>query len=182
MTAHVLIATASRHGSTLDIADEIARTLMGRGCEVVQQPAGEADGVKQFDAVIVGSAVYMGRWLPPSIAFVTRNGDELAQRPVWLFSSGPIGDPPLPDKDPEGIDELIARCGARGHRVFPGRLDPDRLGMGERFIVGMLRAPKGDYRDFPAVGAWANEICDEIDSIAHFGEASRDALLTAARR
>jgi menaquinone-dependent protoporphyrinogen oxidase len=180
MATQVLIATASRHGSTFDIADEIARVLSRRGCVVVDKAADEIDGVERFDAVIIGSAVYMGRWLPEALSFVTRNSEELAKRPTWLFSSGPIGEPPQPVQDPQGIAQLVERIHARGHRTFPGRLDPDRLGLGERVIVGMLRAPKGDFRDFPQVTAWAGEIADVLAPQTDATDATRAALLTAA--
>jgi menaquinone-dependent protoporphyrinogen oxidase len=186
MSPQILIATASRHGSTFDIADEIARVLSRRGFAVVDKAADETDGIERFDAVICGSAVYMGRWLPEAIAFVTRNADELARRPVWLFSSGPIGEPPEPDGDPQGIAQLMERLHARGHRIFPGRLDRDRLSLSERVIVGMLRAPKGDFRDFPQVTAWATEIADAIALLVEDHAATdqtdavRRALLTAA--
>lgn len=180
MATQVLIATASRHGSTFDIADEIARVLSRRGCVVVDKGADEVDGVDRFDAVIVGSAVYMGRWLPEALSFVTRNAEELAKRPVWLFSSGPIGEPPQPEGEPQGMAEMIERVHARGHRTFAGRLDPDRLGLGEKVIVGMLRAPKGDFRDFPQVTAWAGEIADALAPRTDTTDAVRTALLTAA--
>lgn len=180
MAPHVLIATASRHGSTLDIADEIARVLSRRGCVVVDKAADEVDSVERFDAVIAGSAVYMGRWLPEALSLVTRNADELARRPVWLFSSGPIGDPPQPEGEPQGVSQMVERIRARGHRTFAGRLDPDRLDLGERVIVGMLRAPTGDFRDFPAVTAWAGEIADAILQHGSDDDPTRTALLTAA--
>lgn len=186
MAQQILIATASRHGSTFDIADEIARVLSRRGYVVVDKAADETNGIERFDAVICGSAVYMGKWLPEAIAFVTRNANELAQRPVWLFSSGPIGEPPQPEGDPQGIAQLMERLHARGHRNFAGRLDRDRLSLAERVIVGMLRAPKGDFRNFPQVTAWATEIADTLAPLVPKSAATdemdavRRALLTAA--
>lgn len=180
MATQVLIATASRHGSTFDIADEIARVLSRRGCVVVDKAADEVDGIERFNAVICGSAVYMGHWLPEALAFVTRNTGELVKRPVWLFSSGPIGEPPQPEGEPQGMAEMIERVRARAHRTFAGRLDPDRLGLGEKVIVGMLRAPKGDFRDFPAVTAWAGEIADALAPRTDNTDAVRTALITAA--
>jgi len=73
-----------------------------------------------------------------------------------------LGDPPRPDADPVSIAELMPKVGAREHRVFAGKLDPAQLGMGEKLIVGMVRAPSGDYRDFGAIETWANEIADAL--------------------
>lgn len=162
MSRNVLIATASKHGSTFDIADEIARALTRRGFHVTDTAASDVTGIDQYEAVIVGSAVYAGRWMPEALAFITRHAAELASRPVWLFSSGPIGDPPQPEGDPTGIPDMVERTRALDHRVFAGKLDPDRLGLGEKVIVGMLRAPRGDFRDFPAVAAWADDIADQL--------------------
>ncbi len=162
MSKHVLIASASKHGSTFDIADEIARVLTARGLRVTDKPIEEIDSVNAFDAVVIGSAVYVGRWMPEAVTFISRHAAALTARPVWLFSSGPIGEPPKPTEDPANLAEMIAKTGARGHRIFAGRLEPDRLGLGERAIVAMLRAPKGDFRDFAAIGAWAAEIADEL--------------------
>jgi menaquinone-dependent protoporphyrinogen oxidase len=162
MNRSVLIATASKHGATYDIADEIARVLARRGFDVADKAVDEIGGVDGYDAVIVGSAVYAGRWMSEAADFVKRHADELASRPVWLFSSGPIGDPPQPAGDPQGVSDMVEQTHAHGHQVFAGLLDPDRLGLGEKVIVGMLRAPRGDFRDFPAVAAWAEQIADML--------------------
>ncbi|GAA1784720.1 hypothetical protein GCM10009682_03590 [Luedemannella flava] len=70
------------------------------------------------------------------------------ERPVWLFSSGPIGDPPKPDEHPVDAGSAVMLARARQHRVFAGRLDRDRLGLGERAVVAALGAPLGDYRNW----------------------------------
>lgn len=178
MSKHVLIATASKHGSTFDIADEIARVLTARGFVVTDKPIEEVGSVTTFDAVVVGSAVYVGRWMAEAVAFISRHATALAARPVWLFSSGPIGEPPKPTEDPSNLAEMVAQTGARGHRIFAGRLEPERLGLGERAIVAMIRAPKGDFRDFAEIGAWAAEIADELSAYAP--AANGEGLLTAA--
>jgi menaquinone-dependent protoporphyrinogen oxidase len=105
----------------------------------------------------------MGRWLPEATEFVHRHAVELRARPVWLFSSGPVGSPdPKPVGDPTGIGELVAAVRARGHRTFTGRLDRGRLGMGERLVISAVRAPEGDFRDWEALTAWAGEIAVEL--------------------
>ena len=73
-----------------------------------------------------------------------------------------MGDPPVPAGDPAGVAALIELLHPRGHRVFPGRLVGDDLGLGEKLIVKVVRAPFGDFRDWPAIEAWANEIAAEL--------------------
>ena len=187
MASRVLVSGASRHGATLDIVDAIAGALTHRGLTVVDKPIEEVSDLEGFDAVVIGSAVYVGRWMSDAVEFVDSHADDLRRLPVWLFSSGPIGDPPMPESEPRGVAELIEKIEPRGHRVFAGRLDKDRLGVGERLIVGMVRAPSGDFRDFTSVTAWANEIADslEADALAEADEEvdrTREALLVAAMR
>ncbi len=162
MTSRVLVTSASKHGATLDIADAIATVLAWRGLDVVDKPIDDVLAVSDFDAVVIGSGVYVGRWLPEAVSFVTQHTPELLDKHVWLFSSGPLGDPPKPAVDPVTIAQLMPRLGAREHRLFAGRLDRHHLGMGEKLIVGMVKAPSGDFRDFRAVEQWANEIADAL--------------------
>ena len=115
----ILVTAASRHGSTLEMASALGKALTDIGLEVEVKPMHELDGVAGFNAVVLGSAVYMGRWLPEASDFVQRHAVELGARPVWLFSSGPVGSPdPKPVGDPTGIAELIAAVHARGHHTF----------------------------------------------------------------
>lgn len=162
MAPHVLVATASRHGSTLDIGEEIGRVLAGRGLTVTTMPIEDVDSLANFDAVILGSAVYAGHWLKEAAEFVKRHATDLAPRPVWLFSSGPVGEPAMPQTDPLDLDDLVEQSHARRHGSFAGRLDPQRLGLTEKLIVGLLHAPRGDFRDWPAIDAWASVIADEL--------------------
>lgn len=159
----ILVTAASRHGSTLEMASAIGSALTDIGLEVEVRPMQELDGVAGFNAVVLGSGVYMGRWLPEATEFVQRHAVELGARPVWLFSSGPIGSPdPKPEGDPVGIGELVAAIRARGHRTFTGRLDRGRLGIGEKLVVSAVRAADGDFRDWGALTAWAKEIAVEL--------------------
>jgi menaquinone-dependent protoporphyrinogen oxidase len=86
--------------------------------------------------VVLGSAVYTGHWLSAARELVGRAGGTLADQPVWLFSSGPIGDPPKPEEDPVDVAEIVAATKAREHRMFVGKLDKRQLGFGEKAIVG----------------------------------------------
>lgn len=159
----ILTAYASRHGSTAEIAEAIAAELRNAGHEVELAEAAGVASLAGYDAVIAGSAVYIGKWLPEAASFVEQFKEQLATMPVWLFSSGPLGDEtPHPPGDPEGIPELVAELDARGHQVFVGKLDKGSLGMGERLITRMVKAPEGDFRDWEAIGAWARTIAASL--------------------
>lgn len=155
---HVLVTAASKHQSTAEIADAVAESLRAAGVTVDRSPPEEIASVDGYDAVVVGSGVYAGRWLEPARAFVERHTDALKRRPVWVFSSGPLGDPPFPVDESADGRTLAERIGAREHRTFAGNLDPGRLGFLERTIVKALRAPAGDSRDWEAIRRWASDI------------------------
>ena len=162
----VLVAYASKHGSTAEIAQAIADELQTAHLEADVQHVADIDRLAAYDAVVLGSAVYVGRWLPEAVAFVEAHGATLADRPVWFFSSGPIGEPePMPRGDPEGITEMSKKVGVREHRVLAGRIDRADLSLGEKMIVRVVRAPEGDFRDWPAVGAYAHQIAAELGAL-----------------
>lgn len=158
----VLVTAASKHGATAEIADRIAEVLGRRGLDVAVAPPDRVEDPRDFDALVVGSAVYAGHWLAPARDLVERIGGTLGAMPVWLFSSGPIGDPPKPDEEPIDVADGMEALGARGHVLFAGRLDKSLLGFGERAIVTALRAPEGDFRDWTAIEAWAGSIATEL--------------------
>jgi menaquinone-dependent protoporphyrinogen oxidase len=159
---HILIVVASRHGSTREIAEGVAQELRALRHTVDVRDAARA-ALDGEDAVIVGSAVYMGRWLPEARAFVTAHQPTLRGLPVWLFSSGPLG-PPRPDPavDPAHLAALLAATGARGHRLFGGKIAPHDLNLGEWLVTKAVHAPEGDYRDWAAIRAWADEIAGAL--------------------
>ncbi len=161
---HVLIVVESRHGATREISGVLAQRLVMHGASVTVVAPDDCDEITA-DAVVVGSGVYYGRWLKSAQRFVETHAAELSARPVWLFSSGPLGDGP--ETDLEGIDagieadvvaHLLTVTGARAHHVFAGRLDRDDLGPLEKLVATSLHAPEGDFRDWPDVQAWADEI------------------------
>jgi len=164
----VLVVVASRHGATAEIAAALARGLAGCaagrgvGLSAVAVPAEQRPDPGPYDAVLLGSAVYAGRWLDPARQYATLFADSLRGRPVWLFSSGPIGEPPFPPDEPHDAAPLSVLTGAREHRVFPGRLEKDRLSFGERAVVTAMRAPVGDFRDWEAVAGWAAGIAATV--------------------
>jgi len=161
---NVLIAVASKYGATRDIADEIAGVLQQKGIDTDTQACDAVVDVDGFDAVIVGSAVYAGRWRPEAMTFVSDHAAQLESIPVWLFSSGPLGDPPKPQEDPSDLDDLTALVNVRGHAVFAGSLDKANLSLGEKAIVKLVKAPYGDFRPWETIRAWADHIAEVLSS------------------
>lgn len=158
----ILIVAASKHGGTAEIADQIAKTLESRGLEVTVADPGSLTEIDGYGVVILGSAVYAGHWLGDARQLAEQVVTLDPAPMVWLFSSGPIGDPPKPEDDPVDIADIQQQIGARGHKVFAGKIDKSKLSFGERAIMIAVRAPEGDFRDWHAIAAWANDIGDTI--------------------
>jgi menaquinone-dependent protoporphyrinogen oxidase len=158
----VLIAVASKYGSTREIAGVVAQTLQEHGIETEIKNFDEIDTVSAFGAYILGSAVYAGHWRRQAKDFIKRMPATLAAKPVWLFSSGPIGDPPKPADEPVDIRDITEITRARGHKIFAGKLDRAKLNFGERAMVRALRVPEGDFRDWDEIRQWATMIADAL--------------------
>ena len=176
---HVLVAYASRHGATQGIAERIARTLQAAGVAAEARPAASVKGLAGYDAFVIGSAAYMFHWEKDAVKLVRRNRAVLAGKPVWLFSSGPLGTEALDAKGrdqkvaavPKEVPELLGAVGARDHRVFFGAYEKDRkpIGLAERFVSVMPAArealPEGDFRDWPEIEAWAAGIARDLQQV-----------------
>lgn len=159
----VLVAAASRYGATTEIAEAIARGLNERGLEAEAVPAGDVRAVAGYDALVIGSAVYYGHWLDAAQAVAHDHAADPG-RPVWLFSSGPLGQPGhlLPEGDAVDVAGLVETTHAVEHRTFAGRLDRSRLKLREKAIVSALHAPEGDFRDWDAIDAFAAAIAEHL--------------------
>lgn len=112
------MSAASKYGATAEIARAIGDVLVDRGLEVTVIPPEEVGAVEDYDAVVLGSAVYMGQWMKPATELVDRQALAMTARTVWLFSSGPVGDPPRPVENPVDVSQTLAATNAREHRVF----------------------------------------------------------------
>ena len=173
---NVLVAYESRHGATRGIAERIAEVLRasGLGAEALRVTA--VKSLAGYDAFVIGSAAYMFHWEKAATGFVRRHRAQIAAKPAWLFSSGPLGTEPLDAEGrdqkvtavPKEIAELREAVRARDHRVFFGAYEPDRkpIGLAERFVRLMPAArdalPVGDFRDWPEIEAWAAGIAAEL--------------------
>jgi menaquinone-dependent protoporphyrinogen oxidase len=156
----VLVAYASKHGSTREIAEAIGGRLRVHGLDAEVHPVGEVLDLEPYAAVVLGSAVYLGKWMKEALDFLDRNEEVLRRMPVWLFSSGPTGaeapDEALLEKNRRRLDSV----GARDHHVFRGALEPGELGFLERRVIKTAKAPVGDFREWTDVEHWADQIAD----------------------
>lgn len=159
----ILVSAASKHGATTEIAEAIAAAIRESGVGVDAIAPEEVRDVAGYDAFVLGSGIYAGRWLEPARRLVERHHAVFVSRPVWLFSSGPIGEPLQPTEEPHDGANLTRELSAREHRVFAGKLNRDDLGWVERTITGMLKAPDGDFRDWDAIRAWARQIVAALE-------------------
>jgi menaquinone-dependent protoporphyrinogen oxidase len=179
----VQVVFASQHGGTAGIADRIEDVLTAAGHEVVLADAASKPDPAGFDAFVVGSGVYIGRWLDDGLAFLEKHQAQLAQKPVWLFSSGPVAVIPK-DQDPlevalgpadgpgSGGHKRIAALSdvikPRDHHVFSGVFDPSdpAKSFQERFVRMLPAAkktlPAADYRDWVEIENWARRIALEL--------------------
>ena len=163
--AKVLVAYASKRGSTAEIAEAIASVLGASGFEVDCSEVGTVAGLDGYDAVVLGSAVYMRRWRGDARQFLRRHRKELAQRPLWVFSSGPTGDPARDNPawtEPGHTIKLVEQLGAREHVVFGGSMPAEPHGRIEQSMVDGTPPEFRDRRDWDEIRAWAARIAAEL--------------------
>ncbi len=161
----VLVAYASKRGSTAEIAETIAATLRREGLGVCLEPAGEVRSLEPYDAVVLGSAVYMKRWRGDARHFLKKHRKALRRRPFWVFSSGPVGDPAQDDPgwiEPAKLVEKVEELGGRGHAVFGGRVPEEPRGMMERAMAEGIPEEFRDRRDWDEIRAWAKQIAANL--------------------
>ena len=161
-TSRVLVSAGSKHGSTAEIARRVASQLEENGCDVTVCSPGDAGDIADFDAIVLGSAVYAGRWTSDAKDLAAAIGQVDPIPAVWLFSSGPVGDPPKPDEDPVDVADILTATRAREHRVFAGKIDKSKLSFGEKAIVMALKVSEGDFRDWDAINLWARRIAEQL--------------------
>ena len=154
----VLVTAASKHGATAEIGAVIGRVLETQGLDVDVMAPDEVQRVDGYGAVVLGSGVYAGHWLQPAKAFVERHEAALRERPLFVFSSGPVGEPPKATDEPEEARRVDVETGAIDHRVFGGRLAASQLGPFEKVVLKVVKAPLGDDRPWDDIADWAKEI------------------------
>lgn len=167
MNDRILVAYATKHGGTAEIAERVARVLREAGLDVDALPAQRAGDPAAYRAVVLGSALYIGRWRREAVRFLEANEAALAARPVWLFCSGPTGEGEPAEllqgwHIPPNMKSLVQRIAPRGVGVFGGALDTGTMSFFEKWIIKRVKAPVGDFRDWRAIEAWAADIAASL--------------------
>jgi menaquinone-dependent protoporphyrinogen oxidase len=175
--APVLVAYASKHSATTEIAERIAAAMREAGCAAEARPASEVRDLSGYRAVVLGSAVYANRWRPAARSFARWHRAALKEVPVWLFSSGPLGTveqhPTAPM--PPFAEKLAAQLGAREHVMFGGRVPPDPGNFIERAMLKNTPPERRDARDWPAIEAWARGVAAQLTAEDQSPSGSRTA-------
>ncbi len=164
----VLVAYSSKRGSTAEIAETVAATLRREGLGVCLESAERVESLEPYEAVVLGSAVYMKRWTGDAKHFLRKHRRALRQMPFWVFSSGPVGDPAKDDPEwmePPKLAEKVEELGGRDHAVFGGRLPVEPHGMMERAMVEGASKEYRDRRDWNQIRAWAKEIAAALVAV-----------------
>lgn len=160
----VLVAYATAHGSTHQVADAIGRRLGAAGFDVTVRAAGDVADAASFDAVVLGSALHNGRWLTPA-ADLAAELRRLPARPLWMFSVCTVGDTssflgPRVSQRARRNRPLPAAVEASGapHRFFAGVIAKDHWNFLGRWFFVLARGRYGDRRDWSDIEAWSEMI------------------------
>lgn len=167
MDNQVLVAYATKHGATAEIAEKIGQVLLQAGLRTDVLPADRVSDLTPYRAIVLGSAVYIGQWHKEAVKFLQANETVLAERLVWLYSSGPLGegDPlkltqgwRIPDK----LQPMADRIAPRDIAVFHGAVDVGKLNFIEKWMLRNTKSPVGDFRDWEAITSWATAVADVL--------------------
>jgi menaquinone-dependent protoporphyrinogen oxidase len=167
MAQKVLVAYGSRYGGTAEIAEEIGKVLKQEDFEVDVRSADHVGNPARYDAFVVGSGVYAGMWRKEAVNFVNDNVKILADKPVWIFSSGPTGEGDVKDlmsgwEYPGKIRRSVESIKPRDITAFHGVVNPDKLTFFHKLVLKMVKAPSGDFRNWNAITDWAKGITAEL--------------------
>ena len=167
MDKKILVAYATKYGSTAEIAEKIGEVLRQAELPTDVLRVDRVRDLAPYGAVILGSAVYIGNWRKEAVKFLETNEHKLIDRPVWLFSSGPTGegDPVELLKGwsfPAALQPIIDRIRPRDIAVFHGCVNMDKLNFIEKGMLNNVKSPVGDFRDWNAITTWATSISDAL--------------------
>ncbi len=157
-TRSILLAYATRYGSTQEAAETIAATLRQAGLTVDVQPMQLVKALDSYEAVVLGAAIYNGRWHPDAHLFLSQHQETLRQRPVAIFALGPLStsNAAMRNSRRQLESELKKHPWLKpvALEMFVGKYDPSKPGLS--FFERLM--PASDRRDWDAVSAWADKL------------------------
>ena len=167
MDVQVLVAYATKYGATAEIAEKIGQVLREAGLRADVLPADRVSDLTPYQAVVLGSAVYIGQWRKEAVKFLKANETVLAEKPMWLFSSGPTGEGDPVElvqgwRFPGKLQPIADRVRPRDVAIFHGAVDVGKLNLIEKWMLKNVKAPIGDFRDWDAITSWAAAIADAL--------------------
>jgi menaquinone-dependent protoporphyrinogen oxidase len=168
MNQNVLVTYASKYGATKEIAERIGEVLREAGLQTDVCPVNGIQHLDPYMAVILGSAIYVGKWHKEAIEFLETYQKILADRPVWLFSSGPTGEgDPVAlvegKRLPVALHPVADRIHPHDMAVFHGYINPDKINFIEKWVIkSLVKKPFGDFRDWDTITSWATSIADAL--------------------
>jgi len=169
MSLKVLVAYATKYGATAEIAEKIGEVLGQEGVAVDVLPVNQVKDLDSYGAVVLGSAVYIFRWRKEASRFLKANARQLAERPLWIFSSGPTGkgDPvELTNgwRFPKSLKPQIDSIQPREIVVLHGAIDSGKMKGLEKWMIKKVGAATEDSRDWEAIASWTKEIASAVAS------------------
>lgn len=168
MNTRVLVAYASKAGSTGEVAESIAKVISERGAAVDVRPVQKVKGIDGYQAVVVGSAVRMGRVLPEAQRFVNKHKARLAGLPTAYFTVSLTLKEDTPENRAKANAMLDPMRQAREPiqvGLFAGKFDLQTVEPLFRFMLGRVKSADmapGDYRNWTAIRAWAGELASAV--------------------
>jgi menaquinone-dependent protoporphyrinogen oxidase len=167
MSSKTLVAYATKYGATAEIAEKIGEVLAQAGVPVDVLPVNQVKDLDSYGAVVLGSAVYIFHWRKEASRFLKANAKQLAERPLWIFSSGPTGkgDPvELTNgwRFPKALQPLLDSIKPRETVVLHGAIDPGKMKGLEKWMIQKVGAKVEDSRDWEAIASWAKDIASAV--------------------
>ena len=164
MAPRVLIAYATKHGTTREVAESIAGTLRELGLAVETEEAGRVRDIAHYDAVVVGGGLYMGKWHADARHVLKRHRHQLAGKRLAVFGMGPDSLDEV--KVAESRRQLEHSLAATPElqpiavAIFGGALEP------ENWRFPFNRLPAFDARDWDAIRGWAEQVAAKFTPVA----------------
>lgn len=180
MKTQVLVTYATKYGATAEIAEKIGQVLRQAGLGTDVLPTDGVKELKSYKAVVLGSAVYIGRWRKEAATFLKTNEKVLVEQLVWLFSTGPTGkgDPVKLAEGwqfPKNLQSIAKSIEPRDIKLFHGNVEMKKLNFIHKFMIKKVEAPVGDFRNWDAITSWATSIADVLkEEVSVSGNGSID--------